>query len=120
MATGTGATAQGAPRSGAEVVDLDRRRIERAVARRRRYRYVRPRIEPEGAGWKIVSPNCSRHIDTAGGEIDIAWFVPAGEGRWLLHARDHAARQWRVEATCLSLTDALRLVCLDVQRVFWP
>lgn len=119
-ALGTERPDGGVPAAPGRVVELDRLRIERAIGRRHRYRYVRPRIEREGAGWKIVSANCSRHIDPAGGEIDIAWLVPAPDGHWLLHARDHAGRSWRVEATCPTLADALRLVCLDAQRVFWP
>lgn len=120
IAPGADGPLQRASRQPGRVVDLDRARIERAIARRRRYRYVRPRIEREGMGWKIVSPNCSRQIDPAGGDIDIAWLLPAQEGRWLLHARDHAAGRWRLEATCLSLSDALRLLCIDAQRIFWP
>lgn len=102
------------------VIDLDRMRIEHAIRDRRRYRWVRPRVEREGGGWKIVSPNCSRQVDAGGGEIDIAWLLSAGDGRWLLHARDHAARCWRLEAVCTNLADALRCLCLDPQRIFWP
>ena len=110
---------RGLPPAG-QVVELDRLRIERALAQRRRYRYVHPRVERDGAGWKVVSPNCSRRIDPAGGEIAIAWLLPAAAGRWLLHARDHAGQRWRLEATCASLADALQCIRLDPQRIFWP
>ena len=101
------------------VVALDRARIERALGRRARYRYVQPRVEPEGSGWKVVSPNCSRNIDAAGGEIAIAWLVPAGEGRWSLHARDHANGCWVPRAAGLTLHEALGRLCADPLREFW-
>ena len=110
-----------APRADAgNVLALDQARIERALEQRARYRYVRPRVEREGTGWKIVSPNCSRNIDAAGGEIDIAWFVPSGDGRWLLHARDHQQGRWVLKAAALTLNEALAAVCADPLRNFWP
>jgi hypothetical protein len=102
------------------VVDLACVRIERALAQRSRYKYVTPRVEREGLGWRIVSPNCSRNIDPAGGDIGIAWFVPANEGQWLLHARDHAVQCWRLVAAGLTLEAALLAVCEDPLREFWP
>jgi hypothetical protein len=102
------------------VVSLVRARIERALARRDRYRYVQPRVEPEGAGWKIVSPNCSRTVDAQGGDIDIAWFQPDDRGRWHLHARDHHARDWCLHAEGLTLESALETVCADLLHAFWP
>jgi hypothetical protein len=71
-------------------------------------------------GWKIVSPNCSRNIDSAGGEIEIAWLVCDAEGRWRLHARDHAVQAWRLMDQGLSLQAALSLVCRDPLGVYWP
>lgn len=103
----------------APVIAIDRARIARALRRRERYRYVRPRVEREGAGWKIVSPNCSRNVDPAGGEIDIAWLVPANEGCWLLHARDHAHGCWELKGAGLTLAQALDRVCADPLREFW-
>lgn len=103
----------------AAVVGIDRARIARALRRRERYKYVRPRVEREGAGWKIVSPNCSRNVDPDGGEIDIAWLVPANEGHWLLHARDHARGCWELKAAGLTLVQALERVCSDPLREFW-
>lgn len=100
------------------VVALDQAAIQRALARRQRYRYVQPRVEPEGAGWKIVSPNCSRTIDAAGGAIDIAWLVRAARG-WRLHARDHARGAWIPIAQPLPLRKALALLCEDPNREFW-
>jgi hypothetical protein len=94
--------------------------ILRALASRRRYRYVRPRVAPEGGGWKIVSPNCSRNIDPAGGEIAVAWLLPANQGAWLLHSRNHADQCWRIEFAGLSLDEALTRLCQDPRRIFWP
>ncbi|HJV69244.1 hypothetical protein [Ideonella sp.] len=101
------------------VLTLDRVRIERGIAQRERYKYVVPRVEREGLGWKIVSPNCSRNIDPQGGEIDIAWLVPTSDGRWLLHARDHVQGCWRLRVAGLTLADALARVCADPAREFW-
>lgn len=102
------------------VIDLDAHRILRALDGRSRYQYVSPRIEREGPGWKIVSPNCSRNIDRAGGDVLIAWFEPLADGRWQLHARDHALGAWVAQARGLTLPDALALVCNDPARLYWP
>lgn len=102
-----------------QVLALDRARIARALARRRRYRYVRPHVEREGPGWKVVSPNCSRSVDPAGGEIGIAWLVPTHQGQWLLHARDHARGCWVLKAAGLRLDEALKRLCTDPGREFW-
>jgi hypothetical protein len=110
----------------AAVVELDRLRIERALVRRARYRYVQPRVvaagPAEGArgGWKIVSPNCSRNVDPDGGEIDIAWFEPVGHGRWALHARDHRHALWQLQAAALPMAEAIERVCRDPLGRFWP
>ena len=101
------------------VVALAPARIARALRGRERYKYVQPRVEREGLGWKVVSANCSRSIDRAGGDIDIAWFVPASDGRWLLHARDHAQGCWVLKAAGLTLAAALARVCTDPLREFW-
>jgi hypothetical protein len=114
-----GAGRRAAPRATGTVVDLDRRRIERALPERVRYKYVQPRVERERNGWKIVSPNCSRNIDTAGGEIDIAWFLPEGGARWLLHARDHARGTWVLKAADLTLAQAIAIVVTDARREYW-
>jgi len=101
------------------VLDADLQRIVQALAGRSRYRYVQPLVQREGAGWKIVSPNCSRQIDPEGGLIDIAWLCPSG-GRWQVHARRHQPAQWERVAQGLSLDEALAQVCLDPVGRFWP
>lgn len=103
---------------GAQVLALDAHRIAKALAQRTRYRYVHPRVEREGRGWKIVSPNCSRNIDPQGGEIDIAWLVPDNEGRWLLYSRDHAQDCWQLRRR--DLLDALLTrLSADPDREYW-
>lgn len=101
------------------VVALDAVRILQALAQRERYKYVMPRIEPEGEGWKVVSPNCSRNVDPAGGEIDIAWLEPGPGATWALHGRDHRAGRWVAKARGLTLADALALLCADTAREYW-
>ncbi len=102
------------------VADLVRARIERAIARRSRYKYVQARVEREGPAWKIVSPNCSRKVDPQGGDIDIACFVPDEQGLWRLQSRDHAQACWRTAEDGLTLQAALERVCEDPLRIFWP
>ena len=104
---------------GGRVVELDGRRILRALRQRGRYRYVQPRVERCEEGWQVYSPNCSRNVDPSGGEIPIAWFEPEEGGRWRLHSRDHRAGLWQLQAEGLTLQDALTLVCADVHRRFW-
>ena len=100
------------------VLPLDALRIERALARRQRYKYVHPRVVAEGEGWKVVSPNCSRNVDPDGGEIDIAWLQPAGEAGWQLHARCADAGGWRLSRQG-PLHELLDLLCADPAREFW-
>jgi hypothetical protein len=104
------------------VMALDAARIEKALAGRLRYRYVQPRVQALGAGWAIVSPNCSRNIDPGGGDIDIAWFEPAPgtPALWRLHRRDHARAAWVLHAEGLSLGQALAQVCRDPLGIWWP
>jgi hypothetical protein len=100
------------------VVDLEQARIARALHRRARYRYVRPRVLRDGSGWRVVSPNCSRSVDPDGGEIDIARLEP-GHGQWLLLMRDHARHEWTLHSTG-SLPLLLELLAQDASREFWP
>lgn len=117
-----------APPAAGSVVDLVPARIVRALDGRQRYTYVQPRVvagaalRGAGSGWCIVSPNCSRNIDPAGGEIPIAWLEPdtATPGRWHLHAFDHGAQQWQCQARGLPLVDALAELQHDPQRRYWP
>jgi len=107
-----------APRGETSVPSLDARRIAKALTQRERYKYVQPRVEREGRGWKIVSPNCSRNVDPQGGEIDIAWLVPQHDGSWLLYSREHAQGCWRLRLQD-TLPRLLAHLCADADREFW-
>lgn len=101
------------------VVDLEGRRILRALRQRVRYRYVQPRVVREDEGWRVVSPCCSRNIDASGGEIDIA-LLRAEAPCWRLYARDHAQGCWVEVDRSASIHELLDALCLDPQRLFWP
>ncbi|CAN0620927.1 conserved protein of unknown function [Burkholderia multivorans] len=105
---------------GAAVVDLTLRRIERALRRRARYRYVSPRVVRDADGFRIESPCCSRNVDPAGGVIDIARLAPGAAGIWRLYARDHDARRWSWWQESADLDALLDTLCVDAERVFWP
>lgn len=99
-------------------------RIVQALAGRARYRYVQPRVAPAGAGWMILSPCCSRHVDDADGEITIALLEPQDPARpelgWRLHRHDPVHRRWMLCADGLPLDEAARRVAQDVLGEFWP
>lgn len=103
-----------------QVVGFMRPFIERALKDRVRYRYVQPRVLPEGEGFRIEAPCCSRNVDREGGVIDIALLTPSPDGRWRLQSRDHAAGVWDTHAEGLSLGEALDTLCVDAERRFWP
>lgn len=103
----------------ARVHDLTARRIERALARRQRYRYVQPQVAADGQGWVVSSPCCSRNVDPHGGEIPIARLEPV-PGGWALQARCHAEDRWMLHSQAERLADLLDQVCRDEARVFWP
>lgn len=108
-----------APQATGAVVDLDERRILQALARRERYKYVQPRLEREGRGWKVASPNCSRSVHADGREIDIARLLPDG-ALWKLYARDHVPGLWVQKGSAMPLPQALALLAADPSREFWP
>ena len=100
--------------------ELDLRRVARALARRRRYRYVAPSVLPAADGYLIRSACCSRRIDPDGGVIDIAllrWAEhPPG---WQLFRRDHAAQRWIADRRFARLPDLFERLNTDPDRVFW-
>lgn len=99
--------------------ELDWRRIERALERRVRYRYVTPEVEAFDRGYRIVSPCCSRNIDPEGGAIDIAWLeFDETHENWRLYAKDHENHAWIFQAAG-RLHELLKLLNEDPQRVFW-
>lgn len=99
---------------------VDRKRIERSLANRARYRYVTPRVIAVENGYQVVSPCCSRNIDKTGGEIDIARIeFTAARGRWRLYYRDHQAGAWVPYGEYLSLNELLVPLLKDSAREFW-
>ncbi|MHB8253815.1 MAG: DUF3024 domain-containing protein [Acidiferrobacter sp.] len=100
--------------------DVDRRRIERALKDRQRYRYVNPSVQPGPEGYIVRSPCCSRNVDSNGGIIDIAWLrYRARHGVWHLYRRDHSANTWVIQSTQQTLNEALAELNRDHDRVFW-
>ena len=89
------------------------------LARRERYKYVQPRLERAGRGWKVASPNCSRSVHADGREIDIARLQPEG-ALWKLYARDHVLGIWVQKGSAMALPQALALLAADPSREFWP
>lgn len=99
--------------------ELDRRRIERALEERVRYRYVTPQLEVEPDGFRIVSPCCSRNVDPAGGMIDIARIEhDVCVSVWRLYSKNHANCAWVLQAEG-RLHELLDLLKADPGRVFW-
>ena len=101
--------------------DVDRKRIERALEARARYRYVSPEVRGMEGGYRIESPCCSRNIDAAGGMIDIARLEYAsGLQRWRLYRKDHARSEWRLFGEFGALAALLQMLNQDPDRIFWP
>jgi len=100
--------------------DLDRKRIERALASRRRYRYVSPIVEPAIGGYDVRSPCCSRNIDKDGGVIDVALLRhDAASGAWRLFWRDHGTGLWELHSMHPRLMTAIEELNADPERTFW-
>lgn len=100
--------------------DLDRKRIERAIALRQRYRYVSPKVTAVTGGYLIESPCCSRNIDAEGGIVDVALLHhDAGTATWQLFRKDHTAGVWELHSTHPRLASATDLLNADPERVFW-
>ncbi|NPU69884.1 DUF3024 domain-containing protein [Bradyrhizobium sp. 83012] len=100
--------------------ELDRRRIERALKSRKRYRYVEPLVVPVAEGYQVRSPCCSRNIDKDGGVIDVALLRhdPA-KTMWKLFWRDHAKGNWELHSVHQRLTAAVDELNADPERIFW-
>ncbi len=110
----------GRPALGPHPNDVDRKRIERALKHRKRYRYVTPEVRPIPNGYQIVSACCSRNIDAEGGVIDIARleFHPPTRG-WRLYRKEHETDQWVRHGDYRALTQILELLNEDPDRRFW-
>jgi hypothetical protein len=100
--------------------DVDRKRIERALAARVRYRYVSPEVQADEAGYRIQSPCCSRNVDKSGGVVDIARLEYVVDSRaWRLYRKDHAQRAWRYYGEFSALNALLQFLNRDPNRTFW-
>jgi hypothetical protein len=100
--------------------EFDRKRIERALKTRKRYRYVRPSVAPVADGYRIESPCCSRNIDPEGGIVDVALLIyDPDASTWKLFRKDHGRKAWELHSTSermVALVDALNA---DPERKFW-
>jgi hypothetical protein len=100
--------------------DLDRRRIERSLQTRNRYRYVTPQVATTIGGYRIESPCCSRNIDKDGGMVDVALLLHDSDGaQWELFRKDHANGRWQLDSTHQRLPSALERLNIDPERTFW-
>lgn len=108
------------PTFAAQPNDLDRKRIEKALQDRKRYRYVLPRVTPVSDGYRIESPCCSRNVDPEGGVIDVALFQFDSDcAAWHLFRKDHAKAAWELHSSHRRLPDLLNLLKDDPDREFW-
>lgn len=98
---------------------FDRKRIERALAERSRYRYVKPAVRTVEGGFRIESPCCSRRVEPNGGVVDIALLIYRQPGFWDLYRKDHAAAEWRLHDTYGKLGDLLDELKQDPKRLLW-
>lgn len=100
--------------------DVDRKRIERALSKRLRYRYVSPEVNAVENGYQIRSPCCSRNIDKSGGMIDIARIEYVAALRiWCLYRKEFSPDQWLLYAEFKSLAELLQHLNQDTERIFW-
>jgi hypothetical protein len=98
---------------------FDRKRIERALAERSRYRYVKPVVRMMEGGFRIESPCCSRRVEPNGGVVDIALLLYREPGLWDLYRRDHAATKWLLHSTYEKLGELLDELKKDPKRKLW-
>ncbi len=100
--------------------EFDRKRVERALVARKRYRYVSPTVETVAGGYLVQSPNCSRNIDPQGGTIDIALLRYQGGPRpWWLFRRETETREWELRGAYAGLPELLDHLIRDPDREFW-
>lgn len=100
--------------------EFDLRRIRHMLEQRVRYRYVTPVVQPIPGGYLVVSPCCSRNIDSSGGIIDIARIEYAAEtDMWQLYQKDHQHSTWRLHSDAATLQKLIASLNEDPSRVFW-
>jgi hypothetical protein len=100
--------------------EFDRKRIERALKSRKRYRYVSPSVTMVAGGYRIESPCCSRNVDPDGGVVDVALFLyDTGRAAWQLFRKDHKRATWELHSTYDRLIELLDQLNVDPERTFW-
>jgi len=99
--------------------EVDRKRIEKTLAARERYKYVAPKVLNADDGYLIRSPCCSRTVDPEGGEIDIARIEYQSGGFWRLYQKDDEKQYWRAHSEYLSLPTLLARLIADPKKEFW-
>jgi hypothetical protein len=100
--------------------EFDLRRIRHMLEQRVRYRYVTPVVQPIPGGYLVVSPCCSRNIDTNGGIIDIARIEYAQlKGQWQIYHKDHQQAAWKLHSSATTLQELISSLNEDPTRVFW-
>jgi hypothetical protein len=99
--------------------EFERKQIERAIDKRKRYRYVRPTVRRVPNGILVESPCCSRRIDAAGGMVEVALLQRLPSGRWRLYCKDHSTASWKLHTPHARLADLLDSLKSDPDRIFW-
>ncbi len=99
--------------------EVDRKRIEKMLKARERYKYVAPTVEAIIDGYLVRSPCCSRTVDPTGGEIDIARIEFQPDGCWRLLQKNDELQNWRVHSEYLSLEKLLTRLITDHKKEFW-
>ncbi len=98
---------------------FERKQIERAIGKRKRYRYVQPRVRVTPDAIVVESPCCSRRIDPEGGVVEVALMQRLPAGGWVLYRKDHLSATWKLHSVHERLTDLLEPLKDDPQREFW-
>ena len=102
-----------------EVNEFERKQIERAIGKRKRYRYVRPTVRMVSNGILVASPCCSRRVDEAGGMVDVALLQRLPSGCWRMYCKDHSTASWKLHTANARLADLLDSLKSDPDRIFW-
>jgi hypothetical protein len=98
---------------------FERKQIELAIRKRKRYRYVRPRMRMAAEGLVVESPCCSRRVDPGGGVVDVALVQHLRAGAWRLYSKDHSTATWKLHSLHERLAELLEPLRDDPERVFW-
>jgi hypothetical protein len=100
--------------------DFDRRRIDRALKARKRYRYVTPSVFAVTNGYRIEAPCCSRNINPNGGIVDVALLLyDEDRSLWQLFRKDHGNATWQFHSNHDRLVELLDFLNVDPDRQFW-